>query len=204
MVLAVKGMNPPVVDSVPSVLKKNSGCFVTLTINGNLRGCIGYIEPIKPLYQAVIDNARSAALSDPRFSPVRQDELGKINVEVSVLSNPVPLEFKSPDDLLQKLKPGVHGVILQKGPYHSTFLPQVWEQLPDKIMFLEHLSMKGECPETVGKHLKSGPILQNTFRNDFFPEGAPVFIFRFLWLFLPQLPRLSSFGSSCLFFQVTN
>jgi AmmeMemoRadiSam system protein B/AmmeMemoRadiSam system protein A len=143
MVLAVKGMKPPVVDSVPSALKKSSGCFVTLTINGNLRGCIGYIEPIKPLYQAVIDNARSAALSDPRFSPVRQDELGKINVEVSVLSNPVPLEFKTPDDLLQKLKPGVHGVILQKGPYHSTFLPQVWEQLPDKIMFLEHLSMKG-------------------------------------------------------------
>ena len=123
--------------------EKEQRLLCTLTINGNLRGCIGYIEPIKPLYQAVIDNARSAVLSDPRFSPVRQDELGKINVEVSVLSNPVPLEFKTPDDLLQKLKPGVHGVILQKGPYHSTFLPQVWEQLPDKIMFLEHLSMKG-------------------------------------------------------------
>ena len=143
MVKAVKGMKPPAVEKVPAALKDSSGCFVTLTINGNLRGCIGYIEPVKPLYQAVIDNARNAALSDPRFSPVKQDELGRIAVEVSVLTKPVPLEYSGPDDLLSKLRPGVHGVILQKGPFQSTFLPQVWEQLPDKVMFLEHLALKG-------------------------------------------------------------
>lgn len=143
MVMAVKGMKPPAAEKVPAALKESSGCFVTLTINGNLRGCIGYIEPVKPLYQAVIDNARNAALSDPRFSPVKQEELGRIAVEVSVLTKPVPLEYSGPDDLLSKLRPGVHGVILQKGPFQSTFLPQVWEQLPDKVMFLEHLALKG-------------------------------------------------------------
>jgi AmmeMemoRadiSam system protein B/AmmeMemoRadiSam system protein A len=130
-------------DSIPSEVKENRGCFVTLTINGNLRGCIGYIEPIAPLYKAVIENARNAALSDPRFSAVVPDELGKIKVEISALTRPRPLSYSDPDDLIRKLRPGIDGVILQKGPYQSTFLPQVWEQLPDKVMFLEHLSLKG-------------------------------------------------------------
>jgi AmmeMemoRadiSam system protein B/AmmeMemoRadiSam system protein A len=130
-------------DSIPSEVKENRGCFVTLTINGNLRGCIGYIEPIAPLYKAVIENARNAALTDPRFTAVVPDELGKIKVEISALTKPQPLHYSDPEDLLRKLRPGIDGVILQKGPYQSTFLPQVWEQLPDKVMFLEHLSLKG-------------------------------------------------------------
>ena len=143
---AVKGIKLTAPEAIPAELKENSGCFVTLTINGNLRGCIGYIEPVKPLYQAIIENAANAALKDPRFKPVTIEEIGKIDVEVSVLSKPVQLAFENPDDLLSKLIPGVHGVILQYGPCQSTFLPQVWEQLPDKIMFLEHLSMKGGMP----------------------------------------------------------
>lgn len=140
---SVRGEKTIYPDSFPAEAKENRGCFVTLTKNGNLRGCIGYIEPIAPLYKAVIENAKNAALSDPRFTAVVPDELGKIKVEISALTKPQPLQFKDPDDLLRKLRPGIDGVILQKGPYQSTFLPQVWEQLPDKVMFLEHLSLKG-------------------------------------------------------------
>ena len=127
---------------VPDALKENRGGFVTLTINNSLRGCIGYIEPIMPLYKAVIENARNAALSDPRFDPVTASELDKICVEVSVLTVPVPLAYNDPDDLLEKLRPNIDGVILSYHGTQSTFLPQVWEQLPDKIQFLQHLSMK--------------------------------------------------------------
>ena len=118
------------------------GCFVTLTMGGNLRGCIGYIEGIKPLYEAVIDNAKNAALGDPRFSNVSPGELSKIKVEVSVLTKPEPLEYDGVDDLLGKLEPGRDGIILRKGYSQSIYLPQVWDQLPDKVEFLEHLSRK--------------------------------------------------------------
>lgn len=131
---------------IPEMLKSHRGCFVTLTSNGDLRGCIGYIEPIKPLYQAVTENAGNAALKDPRFPPVTAKELSAIKVELSVLTKPQPLIFSTPEELLKKLIPGVHGVILRKGPYQSTYLPQVWEQLPDKMRFLEHLSLKAGMP----------------------------------------------------------
>jgi len=131
---------------VPDILKENRGCFVTLTINNALRGCIGYIEPIMPLYKAVIENARNAALSDPRFDPVMVSELDKICIEVSVLTVPVPLDVNDADDLLKKLRPQIDGVILSYHGAQSTFLPQVWEQLPDKIQFLQHLSMKAGLP----------------------------------------------------------
>jgi AmmeMemoRadiSam system protein B/AmmeMemoRadiSam system protein A len=137
-------MDPP--RGIPEELAGNSGCFVTLTIGGQLRGCIGYIEPVKPLYQAVIENAANAALNDPRFPPVRPEELKKIKVEVSVLTKPVPLAFKEPADLLDKLVPGRDGVILSRGGRQSTYLPQVWAQLPDKEAFLEQLSIKGGMP----------------------------------------------------------
>lgn len=131
---------------IPDMLKENRGCFVTLTINNSLRGCIGYIEPIMPLYKAVIENARNAALSDPRFDPVAISELDSICIEVSVLTVPVPLAYNDPDDLLKKLRPQIDGVILSHHGAQSTFLPQVWEQLPDKIQFLQHLSMKAGLP----------------------------------------------------------
>jgi AmmeMemoRadiSam system protein B/AmmeMemoRadiSam system protein A len=129
------------------LFKNNRGCFVTLTKANQLRGCIGYIEPIKPLYQAIIENARNAALYDNRFSPVRADEIDSLSIEISVLSQPKPLSFKTPVELLKLLRPGIDGVILSSGSHQSTFLPQVWEQLPDKIQFLEHLSIKGGMPK---------------------------------------------------------
>ena len=143
---SVKGQGPPVPENIPEITRQDRGCFVTLTENGDLRGCIGYIEPIKPLYQAVMENAANAALSDPRFPSVTPSELSSIKVEVSVLTKPERLEYKDPQDLLNKLVPNVDGVILQSGPYQSTFLPQVWGQLPDKVDFLEHLSRKGGMP----------------------------------------------------------
>lgn len=140
---AVKGKRTAIPETIPSQIKDNRGCFVTLTIDDKLRGCIGYIEPIKPLFKAVIDNVSNAALKDIRFTPVKIDELDKIKIEVSVLTKPEILEYIDSTDLLNKLIPNEHGVILQKGPYKSTFLPQVWETLPDKKKFLQHLSIKG-------------------------------------------------------------
>ncbi|MCX7727545.1 MAG: AmmeMemoRadiSam system protein A, partial [Chitinispirillaceae bacterium] len=128
-------------------LKENSGCFVTLTKNGELRGCIGYIEPIKPLYIAVAENALNAALRDYRFPQVTPEELKSIKIEISVLTKPVPLPYKDEQDLLNKLVPGRDGVILSKDGHQSTYLPQVWEQLPDKRLFLEQLSLKGGMPK---------------------------------------------------------
>jgi MEMO1 family protein len=125
-----------------SRLARNYGCFVTLNSHGQLRGCIGNIEPIKPLYKGIADNAVNAAFHDPRFPEVKSAELGDIKIEVSVLTKPAPLGAKSPDEILKKLVPFEHGVILKLGSRQSTFLPQVWEQLPDKVMFLEHLAMK--------------------------------------------------------------
>jgi len=140
---------------------------VTLTENGELRGCIGHILPQESLYQAVEDNARNAATRDPRFPPVQPGEAGKIKIEISVLTEPQPLRFSSPEDLLNKLKPDEDGVVLQIGSRGATFLPQVWEQIPDKVEFLNHLSEKAGCapndwrggmstfPSTTSKRLRS-------------------------------------------------
>lgn len=139
----VRGQKLPSTADAPSAAKVASGCFVTLHKHGQLRGCIGTIMPEDPLADAVVDNARNAALQDPRFPRVTPDELTDIDVEVSVLSVPARLEYSSPEDLLAKLVAGRDGVILEDGARRSTFLPQVWEQLPDKISFLQHLSTKG-------------------------------------------------------------
>jgi len=119
-----------------------------LTKRGQLRGCIGHIFPQEELYRAVMDNARNAALRDPRFTPVQPDELDKIEIEVSVLTVPEPLAFSSPDDLLNKLRPHRDGVVLQIGGRGATYLPQVWEQIPDKVHFMDSLAEKaGLAPD---------------------------------------------------------
>jgi AmmeMemoRadiSam system protein B/AmmeMemoRadiSam system protein A len=124
-------------------LKKVQGCFTTLNKNGNLRGCIGHILPQEELYKCVIDNIINAALHDSRFNPVTNDELKDIEIEISVLSVPERLSFKSGEDLKDKLRPNIDGVVLKKGWHQSTYLPQVWEQLPDKELFLSNLCIKG-------------------------------------------------------------
>jgi AmmeMemoRadiSam system protein A len=124
---------------------ERKGCFVTLTKRGDLRGCIGNIMARGPLHKAVIENARNAALDDPRFPPVGLRELSQIEIEISVLTAPQPLVFSSPEDLLRKLKPNQDGVVLQIGGNGATYLPQVWEQLPDRTEFLNHLAEKAGC-----------------------------------------------------------
>lgn len=130
------------VQAVPSKLAETKGCFVTLTEHGELRGCIGHIFPKEPLYQAIEDNVRDAATRDPRFLRVQPKEVDKIKIEISVLTKPQPLWFHSPEDLLDQLQPYDDGVVLQIGSRSATFLPQVWERIPDKIEFLNQLSEK--------------------------------------------------------------
>ena len=121
------------------------GCFVTLTRHGSLRGCIGNLSARGPLVNAVIDNARSAALNDPRFPPVSPGEVGQLEIEISVLTTPRPLPFSSSAELLEKLRPHEDGVVLQIGDRAATYLPQVWDQLPDKVEFLNSLAEKAGC-----------------------------------------------------------
>ncbi|MDM8525862.1 AmmeMemoRadiSam system protein A [Desulfococcaceae bacterium HSG8] len=136
---------------ISSALAEKRGCFVTLHIKGSLRGCIGTIEPVKPLISGVEDNALNAAFRDPRFPPLKREELSEIDLEVSVLTVPRILEHTDGEDLKEKLRPGIHGVILMNGLRSSTFLPQVWSQLPDKQLFLEHLCQKGGMQKTCWK-----------------------------------------------------
>lgn len=132
--------------SLPPKLKEVKGCFVTLNKDRSLRGCIGHLQAREMLYECVRQNALSAALNDGRFQPVTAGELDEIKIEVSVLSDPKPLAYDSPDDLLAKLIPGVDGVILKNGRRQSTYLPVVWEQLPGKEQFLSRLCLKQGSP----------------------------------------------------------
>jgi AmmeMemoRadiSam system protein A len=127
-------------------LQAKSGTFVTLTINGQLRGCIGSLAARTTVVDGVRENAINAAFHDPRFSPLDQKELDAVQIEVSVLTEPVSLAYADAADLLAKIKAGIHGVILKKGYASATFLPQVWEQLPRPEDFLAHLCMKAGLP----------------------------------------------------------
>ena len=139
-------------DNLPEKFFKKRGCFVTLTTRGDrLRGCIGNILPREQLLSGIINRAVDAAVHDPRFMPVKYDDLRNIKVEISILTKPVDLVFTSPDDLLSKLNPGKDGVVLQTPYGSSTFLPQVWDQLPDKEQFLNHLSAKHGAPMDIWK-----------------------------------------------------
>ena len=138
------------VGDVPKELQEIGCCFITLNKDNNLRGCIGHLEAFEPLYQSVIHNALGAAFEDPRFPALSAEELKDVKIEISVLSPSKKVSFSSEEDLLNKLS-SKEGVILKKGDFHSTFLPQVWEDLPDKKEFLENLSMKAGLPPDAWK-----------------------------------------------------
>lgn len=123
-------------------LEKKRGVFVTLHKKGRLRGCIGNIEPVKTLVQGVRENAVSAAFKDSRFSPLALDELDLIDIEISILTKPERLVYKGAKELISSLAPGIDGVILEKDHHRATFLPQVWNQLPEPEEFLTQLCMK--------------------------------------------------------------
>jgi len=129
-------------ESFPESFLEKRGVFVALTIEKELRGCIGNIEPVMPLYKGVMENALKSAFGDPRFLPLSIEEFNLTELEISVLSKPIPLKYNGADDLLNKLKPEIDGVIIRKGFYASTFLPQVWEQIRKPNEFLSHLCAK--------------------------------------------------------------
>jgi hypothetical protein len=134
---------PPLDESTLTAnLRENGASFVTLTVRGQLRGCIGALEPYQSLAQDVREHAIAAALEDPRFPPVSERELNGIQIEVSRLTRPVPLEYKDASDLLSKLRPHVDGVILRDTFRRATFLPQVWEKIPNPAEFLSNLCYK--------------------------------------------------------------
>jgi uncharacterized protein len=137
----------PKLADYPEKLQKNGASFVTLEENKNLRGCIGTLEAHQPLIIDVAANAYYAAFSDPRFSPLHQSELEKISIHISILTQPKPLLFTSEEDLLAKIRPKIDGLIFVDKGLRGTFLPCVWETLPEPKIFLEQLKLKAGFPK---------------------------------------------------------
>ena len=134
-----------------SRLLAHAATFVTLTRRGTLRGCIGSLQATMPLAEDVREHTRAAASEDYRFMPVTSEEVAEIEIEISILSEPRPLAFACPEELLASLRPGVDGVILMLGLHRATFLPQVWEKVPDAETFLSMLCEKAGLPASTWK-----------------------------------------------------
>jgi AmmeMemoRadiSam system protein A len=130
----------------PPDLRTIGATFVTLRIGGELRGCIGSIEAAEPLIVSAAHNAFRAGFHDPRFPPISERELSKIEVEVSVLSPLEPMPADSEEALIAALRPGRDGIVLREGDRVGTFLPSVWEQLPEPRQFLRQLKHKAGLP----------------------------------------------------------
>jgi len=148
-------------------LRHKRGTFVTLKEHGELRGCIGSLAALDPIVEGVKRNALHAAFDDSRFRPLGKNELGAIEVEVSILTEPIPLAYANAEELLRILRVGIDGVIIQKGVQGATFLPQVWEQLPDPKDFLSHLCRKAGLPADAWR---SGGLEVSTYRVQYFAE----------------------------------
>ena len=144
LVDGVRGIpqTPLEIDKLPDHFNQPGATFVTLTINDELRGCIGSLEAKRPLIEDVRVHAVAAAMEDFRFPPVNETELDQISIEISRLTTPKLLNWQNSEDLLSIIRPGVDGVILQKGIRRATFLPQVWDKVPEVELFLEMLCRK--------------------------------------------------------------
>lgn len=129
----------------PALRRPGAG-FVTLKRDGELRGCIGSLSAYRPLLEDVAENAYAAAFSDPRFQPLQAMELHALEIHISILGEAEPIHFASEHELLEQLRPGIDGLILEEGYRRATFLPSVWEQLPDARQFLQHLRLKAGLP----------------------------------------------------------
>lgn len=151
------------IESLSPQLCECRASFVTLTCDGELRGCIGTLEKCLPLAEDVVLRATAAATRDPRFSPIRCDELKKLGLEISVLSDPMPLDYSQPAELPSLLKLGGHGVILRYGKKRATFLPQVWERVPDADQFLRLLCRKALLPDD---YWKTGELRFEVYQVD--------------------------------------
>ena len=163
----LQGGEAPETTKDPDFLHKKAA-FVTLTIGGKLRGCIGNLIPVGPLWQGIHDNALSAAFHDHRFNALTVEELEQVNIEVSVLSEPRKLSHTGGNDLVDKLCPGIDGVILRKDGRSGTFLPQVWDQLATTELFLDHLCVKAGLPQ---KSWQADDVSIETYQVECFSES---------------------------------
>ncbi len=136
------------------LLKSDAATFVTLTIDDQLRGCIGKLEAVQPLYKDIVENSYSAAFKDPRFPPLSQNEFDNLDIEISILTEPKKLNYESPEELKIYLEEHKPGVVLRYGNRHSTFLPQVWEKVSSVEEFLEHLCLKAHLSSDAWKDAK--------------------------------------------------
>lgn len=130
----------------PENLQALAACFVTLKINGELRGCIGSLVAHQPLAQDLIYNSYAAAFEDPRFKPLTENELQLLDIHISVLNKPELVHFTSEQDLIKQLRPNIDGLILSEGILCGTFLPSVWKELTEPTIFLYHLKLKAGLP----------------------------------------------------------
>ena len=149
-------------------LQQHRGVFVTLTIGGQLRGCIGSLVATCSIVDGVRENAVNAAFVDPRFPSLTVDEFATVEIEISILSEPQALEYSDGDDLVGKLRPNIDGVIISKGSGRATFLPQVWVQLPDPESFLNHLCQKALLPMA---SWQDGSLAVQTYTVQYFHES---------------------------------
>lgn len=158
---------------VPSegVFSQNGAAFVTLHTkpDHDLRGCIGTIAAYRPLGDDIAAHAVDAAVGDPRFNAMTAGELESVEIEISVLSEPKELSYRSVDELLEALRPGIDGVVIKHGGYSATFLPTVWEQLPDKELFLAHLCQKAGLPHDF---YTTGKLTVYLYQSEVFSEEA--------------------------------
>lgn len=148
-------------------LQDKRGTFVTLKKHGELRGCIGSLAAVDPIVEGVKRNALHAAFDDSRFRPLEKNEIPAIEVEVSILTEPTPLVYASAEELLRTLQIGIDGVIIRKGVQGATFLPQVWEQLPEPKDFLGHLCRKAGLPADTWR---TGSLEVLIYRVQYFEE----------------------------------
>lgn len=131
----------------PQILDEEGACFVTLEKDGQLRGCIGSVVAHRALINDIVENTKNAAFSDRRFQPVTVDELDNIKINVSILTPAYKMEFSSEEELLDKIRPNVDGIIIVDGQHQGVYLPSVWEELPDKKQFLNSLKVKAGLSE---------------------------------------------------------
>ncbi len=134
----------------PVRLRALQSAFVTLHRESRLRGCIGSLEARRPLCEDVAANAYAAAFQDPRFLPLSAEEIAGLTVQISVLSNSTGIAFSSERDLYDQLRPGIDGVVIEQGEHRATFLPAVWEALPNPALFLRELRSKAGISPSAG------------------------------------------------------
>ena len=155
-------------DLADPAFREKRGTFVTLKTKGQLRGCMGCLTPSETILEGIQRNAINAAFNDPRFPALTPVELEQAEIDISILTNPRALEYSGGNDLLEKLRRNIDGVIISKGMARSTFLPQVWEQLPRTEDFLAHLCKKAGLSQD---EWKKGELAVSIYQVQYFNEN---------------------------------